>query len=285
MLHRFVSCLAAGMAVTTLGFSLSVQATTLTRLETFPSDALDQFVEVGDTHAGGSDFGFSATNNVGLGAGEAGGTMARSHTIRAYADIDLGGTLQRNENLHVSGSFRLANIDFNGELMIGFFNTFDLDSAGGLPFIGLGIWEPGNFFPPFDPTGTMFRGFAHVFETGHSVDGFPAAASESLLLEPNVTHAFSLDWIANPNGSGTLSGVIAGVPVSATLSTTVMDTFNAFGVGVGLNFDSNDTQRAQFFADNLVYSIIPEPSSAGSLMIGVATLLVRDRRKNRKSTA
>src|SRR5688572_4666828 len=108
MLSRSKFYLAASLAVVIFGCCQFVESATLTRLETFPGDALDQFVEIGNTHTAGSDFGFSATNNVGLGAGEAGGMMARSRTIRAYADVDLGSVLMRNENLHVSGSFRVT---------------------------------------------------------------------------------------------------------------------------------------------------------------------------------
>src|SRR5215204_3137473 len=109
MLRQFVSCLGT---IAFLGLGPALHGATITRLETFPTDVLGQFVEVGGTHTNGNDFGFSATNNVGFGAGEAGGTVARSHTIRAYADTDLGGTLYRNENLHVSGSFRLTDLTF-----------------------------------------------------------------------------------------------------------------------------------------------------------------------------
>jgi hypothetical protein len=134
MLFRRTSVVVAMFFVISL--KTTAPAATLTRLEQFDSDASDEFVEVGGTHTAENNFGFSATNNVGLGTGEAGGVVARSKTIRAYADIDLGGTLHRSENLHVDGSFRLSEINFDGAMMIGFFNTADLDMDGGYRSLG-----------------------------------------------------------------------------------------------------------------------------------------------------
>jgi hypothetical protein len=92
-----------------------------------------------------------------------------------------------------------------------------------------------------------------------------------------VTHTFSLDWIANPDGSGTMTGTIAGTPISLNLATTLNESFDVFGVGTGLIGAEFGTPQANFFADNLTYSIVPEPASLG-LLAAVVGMMLRRRR-------
>jgi hypothetical protein len=272
MLLHFRALLIVSMVLGVTGVCNPLDAATLTRTETFDSDALDQFDEIGGTHDTGNDFGFSNSNNVGLGGGEAGGTMARSQTIRAYADLDLGGALHRNEPLHLDGTLTVKDLTFNGALMIGFFNKDQLAADAGPPFIGLVMWEP------WTPN---FRAFPMVYETGVPVP-FARQFHPIVELSQNVPHTFSLDWVPNPDGSGVLSGVIDGTAVSKIVTSTVADTFDAFGIGTGLALEFPpddplkmpfDQLQAQMFVDNLTYSIVPEPGSIVLMAVGL-TLLV-----------
>jgi hypothetical protein len=145
------------------------------------------------------------------------------------------------------------------------------------------IYEPTDFpygpLPPFDPTLENFRGYGMVYETGQSYAmARPVGYSNGVLLAQNVTHTFSLDWIANPDGSGTMTGTIAGTPISLALTTTLNESFNAFGMGSGLVEVRSTGYTANFFADNLTYSIVPEPASV--LLLGMAmTGLIGGRRR------
>ena len=117
-----------------------------TRTETFPSALGDMFSPVGNPNANGAggnldNFGFSASTHAGGALGEAGGEFnRRGFPLDAYADINLGGSLGRNENLVMSGKFNVdGNFGFDGFAFLGYFDA--VTSATASPFLGIRLQE------------------------------------------------------------------------------------------------------------------------------------------------
>lgn len=275
--HSFVLAILGWVAV---GSPMSVEALTVT--ENF--DSLASVTANGWTGSGntinGNNFGFSNTNNVlGAGfAGEGGGTFARSLPMVYFADTNLGGSLSRSDSLMASGSFRLSNSDFNGGLFVGFFNTSNLSLP--VRYIGLTIGEPSG------AASNPFRGLGAI----HSSDG-TVTNTGIINLAQNVTHTFNLTWTPGVGGSGTLSGLIAGTPISITQAGTHPDDlFNAFGFGSGLLSVAPNTaaNTNPSFFDSLTYSVVPpapEPGTAVLLLMGIVGLRTMKKRQAARQLA
>lgn len=217
--------------------------------ETFESDAsatANGWVG-SENDIGGSDFGWSNSGNVLGTPGEAGGIFSRSGYPRYYADKTLDGVLDRTRTFSMSGSMNLANVNFDGNMFVGFF-----DSAPATlqtpSFIGFWIGEPSG-----DP-GNPFRLYAQVKQTGGA-----GSSSAAISVQQNTTVTYHLTWTGLPNGAGTLTGDINGYGVSLS-ATAAIGMFDAFGIGAG--FAGNDDEllvSGGSFFDNLTYTTYSTP--------------------------
>jgi hypothetical protein len=253
-----------------LSQSSVTSAAVLTRTESFPSngaggpDASVEFVGINNP-----TFGFSDTSIAGgaSGAGEAGGAFTRTGVTIAYADVDLGGTLGRNEDLKLSGNFMVTSdyTNFDGAMLIGYFNTADVNTVGAIPFIGVQLAD-------------VNRAFATITQSDGSF------TNVLVPITVDTKYTFDLNYIANPlDGSGTLTGTLAGVPVSISAGAST-DTFDAFGIATGWTPPAAPALRMDVYVDDLTYSVVPEPGSMGlSLVLG--GLLVLRRRGRRRALA
>jgi hypothetical protein len=242
-----------------------------TRTETFPSALGDMFSPVGNPNANGAggnldNFGFSASMHAGGALGEAGGEFnRRGFPLDAYADINLGGSLGRNQNIVMSGKFNVdGNFGFDGFLFLGYFDA--VTSATASPFLGIRFQEPGNGFDGF-------RARLWIREA----DGSSSVSAGTINIELGPSKTFDLAYAANPDGSGTLSGVIDGESISVTAGAS-LTTFNAYGLGAGF-FNNDPTGIGLLYYDDLTYSVVPEPSSLTPVAIGGMGLLAAIRRR------
>jgi uncharacterized repeat protein (TIGR02543 family) len=183
-----------------------------------------------------NNFGWNSTDTVlGLGSGgAAGGIFARTASFSHFADTAIA-SLNRSDTMRLAGSFRLANANYDGNFYLGYFTP-----GGGLNnFIGIQISEPLG-----SATGS-FRGFIRVEGTG-------GAGSSIISLPQNTTLSFDLTWAGSPDGSGMLSGTLAGQSVSVTVAAGT-GSFSAFGLLSGGM--SNSTQiTASCYFDSLTYN-------------------------------
>ena len=166
-------------------------------------------------------------------------------TIRYYAQTNLGGVLSRTNTFSFSGSLRLANEDFNGSFFIGFIDKNDTSNP--IPMYGIEFNEPstGGALGPFRAQPKIRKG------NGSSV------VSANISVAQNSTFTFSVTWTGSPNGSGTLSGNVAGTPFSIS-DGSLSESLNAFGVGVGFSGNDDATlNTAGVYFDNLSYSLVP----------------------------
>jgi MYXO-CTERM domain-containing protein len=214
----------------------------------------------------GNSFGFSNTNLVTGSAGEAGGTFARSQSIAYYADTTLGGTLYRADSLTLNGSLRLVNSDFNGSILVGYFNTSDLLAP--TQFIGIQFAEPSGL------AGNPFRALATIRSSDNST-----VQSSIINIPQSTTVTFNLEW----DGSSTLSGTINGTPVSISqLGMHPNDPFDAFGIGTGFASTTISTLNTNgSYFDDVTYTAVPEPSCVVGLgLAAVALAGLRSRRRH-----
>jgi uncharacterized repeat protein (TIGR02543 family) len=188
--------------------------------------------------AGGNNFGWNSTDVV-LGAGTggaAGGIFARTVSLSHFADTAIG-TFDRTATLRLAGSLRLANNNFDGTFRLGYFTP----GEGVANFVGIQIAEPSG------GAGNPFRGYAGVSGTG-------GAATGMIELTQNTTLSFDLTWTGNPDGSGTLSGTLAGQSVNLPVGAGT-GTFTAFGLLNGGAASNGSTLRtAGCYFDSLTYT-------------------------------
>ena len=122
----------------------------------------------------GTDFGFSATDNAGGSSGEAGGFFPRLQTpVAFYGDTDLGGELTLDDVLAATGNFMISNLDFDGEIWLGWFDA--TDSPNRTDFIGLHFREPNGATQP------DFRGLASSFSGCRLALATPCESAQAAL--------------------------------------------------------------------------------------------------------
>ena len=263
---RGEKCIVGGVVLAAAVLALVPQwsvAATLSRTETFDNETSHEFAEVGTPRANGAggdlnNFGFTPTDHAVAGAaGEAGGEFARrGFHIDAFADVDLGGSLGRNEDMVMSGNFNAdGNFGFDGFMFLGYFDAVTSETHS--PFLGIRIQEPGSGYDGF-------RARLWIREA----DGSDVVSDGIINLEMGLRKSFDLAYAANPDGSGTLSGIIDGESISVTAGASTT-TFNAYGMGAGF-FNNDQFGVALMYYDNLAYSIVPEPSSLVLLGLGMA---------------
>ena len=182
--------------------------------------------------------------------GEAGGVFARSVKIRYYADTDIS-TKNRTGKLHIAGDWMLKNTNFDGTIRIGYFNKSDPNNN----FIGIVIREPAGVVldPSIQDSGKLFRAYLAVKGTSGET-----TVSEKP-IEPHMVGPgkFDLIWKGNPDGSGTLSGTLTGLPVSITVPAG-SGSFDAFGILAGGDGSDDPEQKTgDCYFDNLTYDKKP----------------------------
>jgi autotransporter-associated beta strand protein len=185
---------------------------------------------------GGNDFKWSNTSTVSGSAGEAGGSFARSGSFRSYANTTIG-SYSRTNVLKMSGSFKLNNADFDGSFYIGYFKS----GSEATNFAGIAISEPSG------GASNPFRGYAAVNITGQT-------RSSMIELTQNTTYSFDLSWLGNADGSGTLSGTVAGTPVNVAVAAG-SGTFDAFGLMCGGFTDVSAQNTINCYFDDLTYNM------------------------------
>ncbi len=185
---------------------------------------------------GGNNFGWSDTGNVLGSAGEAGGVFARSTSYRYFADTSIDAFNRAATVLPLSGSMTLTNEDFDGHFGIGYFKAGD----EGTNFAGIRIAEPTT-------VGGPFRGYLMVAGPGGTSSASPIDLSQNSLL------TFDLTWTGNTDGSGSLSGTVAGFSVNINAGAGA-GTFDAFGLLCGGMASSNASANAIAYVDNLTYA-------------------------------
>jgi uncharacterized repeat protein (TIGR02543 family) len=202
----------------------------------------------------GNNFGWSTTtswcdnnNAAWFGSkGEAGGVIARSSPYRYYADTNIG-TKNRTNTLHIAGSWMLKDTNFVGTFRIGYFNP----NSPGTNFIGIEIREPAGVVldPTIQDSGKLFRAYLSVKGTngGTTISTVP--------IEPHMVGSgkFDLIWKGNPDGSGTLSGTLTGLPISIKVAAGSAS-FDAFGILAGGDISDDPTKKTDVCCfDNLTY--------------------------------
>jgi hypothetical protein len=203
--------------------------------------------------ANGFNFGWRNSGVVSGSVGEIGGTFVRSSSFAYYADTNIE-PLTRSRTMRMAGSFRLINEDFDGVFYLGYFSPNNLTSGSQPPqFIGITFVEPST---PTDPFRATVR-----------INGSGGVVSQVINIPQNTNHNFDLIWIGNSNGSGTLSGTIAGARVNITAGAGT-GTFTAFGLLAGGSPSSRLTDNTGVcLFDNLRYvkgtvSPVPAPAPA-----------------------
>jgi uncharacterized repeat protein (TIGR02543 family) len=187
--------------------------------------------------ASNNNYGWANTDVV-LGSGTggaAGGIIARTISFNHFADTSIV-TLNRTDSSRLAGSFRLTNSNFDGAFYLGYFTP----GQGISNFIGIQISEPSG------SAGDPFRGYVRVAGTG-------GAGTDIISLAQNTILTFDLVWTGSADGSGTLSGTLAGQSVNIPVAAGE-GSFSAFGLLSG-GAVSNSTQRtAGCYFDSLSYN-------------------------------
>ena len=237
-----------------------------TRTENFNTALSSRFVNVNTPQANeDQNFGFSNTNHAGGTAGEAGGTFVRASSADAYADVDLtngtSGDFDRTKTLTLSGKFSVTgSTNPNNTVFVGYVN----DSITSNQLIGFTILEasPG-----------VFRGQLSI----QQADGTRFRPENNVQINQGTDYTFDLTYVGNPDGSGTLSGMLGGVfkTISAPASS---DRFDKFGIGAAFDGSDSSTNVINAFFDDLTYSIyVPEPSAFMLATCGLFALVARRR--------
>ena len=219
-----------------------------------------------DNTLNGNAFGFSNTNFTGLsGAGEAGGTVARTTNLAYYADLSVGGSPSLLTALHASGELNVVSVsNFNNPVRFGFFNA--ADTTGFIRFAGFQVAE--------STTSTQFRAFPSV----HFANGSRAESSFPLIIAANVPYTWESDFDPS-NQRMSLEFFNAGVSLGVStvdLSPAQIGygaSFSAFGLVTGGWGQADPSNVAHVYMDNLTYSVTPVPEPSGLCLVGFGCLV------------
>ena len=145
----------------------------------------------------------------------------------------------------MAGSWMLKDANFSGAFRIGYFNTADPENN----FIGIEIREPAGTVlnPDIQDSGKLFRAYLSVMGPGGTRSTVP--------IEPHMVGSgkFDLIWQGNPDGSGTLSGTLTGLPISIKVAAG-SGRFDAFGILAGGDDSDDPTKKtADCWFDDLTY--------------------------------
>jgi hypothetical protein len=191
--------------------------------------------------ANGKNFGW-LERGIGSG-GAAGGTFTRTSSYSHFADLSIG-TVSRTSSLRLAGSLELNNRNYDGVFYLGYFKPGDEQNN----FLGL------MFIEPVGGEDKPFRCYA-------SVVGEHGAGMGIIELPQNTTLSFDLTWSGKPDGSGTLSGTVAGQNVFIPAAAAV-ENYSAFGLLNGGARSSDVTLKtSNCYFDNLIYTAAAEKNS------------------------
>ena len=211
-----------------------------------------------NTNANGNNFGFRTSNVSGgaNGAGEAGGTFARRNAIVYYGDTTLGGTLTLANALHADGELGTANYaSFNGDLLIGFFNTNSANQTTFANFLGFRFVDPGN--------GTVGNRIAAIIYPASGVNTSSAPLDSGTTAAATYRFRMDYDPVGGVNTQGRLalkffnsSGNSIGVTNCdlTAAQRAVGANFNAFGFVNGQNADDS-TRKFDLYIDAVTYTV------------------------------
>ncbi len=219
--------------------SASQQSSVTEQFMTSSSTETNGWVGVGNT-TNGNNYGWNASSIVTGNGGCAGGIFARTEQNAYYADVTID-PLFRTDTFSMSGSFRLSNNNFDGVFHVGYFNPSKLvNRVIAQNFVGIEIFEPAS------TSSGSFRSRVRV-------NGTSGAASNIIELQQNTIITFNLIWSGGIDGSGTLSGTLAGQPVNVVVGSG-LDEFTAFGLLSGGLLNTTSTVRtSSCFFDDLTY--------------------------------
>jgi hypothetical protein len=223
--------------------TISVPSTYLTPLQwtTNAFDAgLGSFTRASQNHEGGFDFGWQNFAFPGGRPGVLGGTVVRSYTTVPYLGEPLARKVSLNEELWFHGTLLLSNVSANNDTFIGYFDS----ASTAHPRVGLKLREPTS-------GGGVWR---------FSVE--PNGVKINATVASGTAAYFELHWIPTGvgNGSGTLTGTVAGLPFSVDYSATAnAGTFDTFGwLAAGQGSDDLTKVSYQYF-DDLAYVVPSQP--------------------------
>ena len=212
--------------------------------ETFDTD-LGNWADLASQNTDGdNNFIWQNSINAGGSAGEAGGAFGR-HTW-SYIGDDLGVTLTSSDTIEMSGKLYLDEGDGGGPIWLGFFNTSSFQ-------LGLQITEPDS-----SGIGDPFRVY---LSNGDIEEGTMYEVAQDTAVTFDLTY----------NGSGTLSGTLAGQAVSRSISP---GSITAMGMGTMKDSTSAD-QYNYMYVDDVTYT--PEPATIA--LLGMGSLVLLRRRK------
>ncbi len=216
----------------------SLSSNVVEEFTTASSASANGWVTVGTT-SNNNNYGWNSSSIVTGSGGCAGGIFARTQQHAYYADVNIA-KLFRNNTFKMAGSFRLVNNNFDGVFYVGYFNPENL-TAGNAPnpFIGIEIFEPSG-------------AASGPFRCRLRVSGVGGSSSNIIELPQNTVLTYDLTWSGGTDGSGTLSGVIAGQSLNVLVGPGLGD-FTAFGLlSGGLSSNTNERTGTCLF-DNLLY--------------------------------
>ncbi len=186
--------------------------------------------------------------------GEFGGHVERMRSVWPYVVEPLARPVSLNEELWFRGRSYRRNygpdgptppatnrISANSDTFLGYFDLTTAESNNGQPSrLGLKMSEPGGI------------------EWRMRIDNYPAFSKREAGLAPETNaFEFELHWTPSGlgDGSGTMSGSIAGTPFTWGYSGANSVTFDAFGfIAVSQGNDEPWRQRDEYF-DNLEYLV------------------------------
>jgi hypothetical protein len=167
-----------------------------------------------------------------------------------YGDTDLGGTLTLDDQLTAAGRLNLLNLDFDGEVWIGWFDAED--SPDRTDFVGLQFREPNG------DTNPDFRGLASFYTSvgSYNVGNFVAVPEDT-------QYEFLIEYDPD-QGDGeltiTLTDTSSGDTITQTNFLTASERaedaeLNAFGITTSGGAGSNvPTQLMELYIDDLTYT-------------------------------
>lgn len=249
--------------------------TLLSRTERF--DAAGGWTGLRNINAStGNNFGFRASNVTGgaSGAGEAGGTFARTTDVANYADTNLGGVLALGDRTAASGELIVTSFsNWNNGIFIGYRSmSADSTDSSMSNFFGFQVSEGQNL----SPTPSAAFGVAPTLFLSDGARRFGPSIGFNE-LNGNLQWTWNYDPTVN-NGRVTLQVFNSG---GGLLGTSTLDlsagdrsigaSFDAFGIGSGGIGGTDATNQVTVFIDNVTYTtaLVPEPSSAALVLFGL----------------
>ncbi len=229
--------LTATSAVTSVTIAIPATYVTPLRWKTNTFEGgLGSFTTTTLNQSGGFDFGWKNLSLPGGGTGALGGLVVRSYSVVPYVGEPLERKVSLNDDLWFSGTLVFTNVNANNDTFIGYFDAL----SSSHPRVGLKVREPTS-------AGGLWR---------FSVE--PNGTKLNSTVASGVPANFELHWIPSGvgNGSGTLTGSVAGlefsVDYSGTVSTATFDTFGWLAPSQG---NDDPTRTSYQFYDNLAYVV------------------------------